>query len=144
MEVRGTRAGKPAAVSTYAKGFDEPFGLAFYPPGPEPQYLYIGTVGAVLRLPYRNGDAQPGPSLQRDLQDASGFPGDGTGASSGGVFGDASAPRLVRNRALHDAQAGKHEQRRQPSVSAVEERHRAFDSCECVGSEDAQRAGEIA
>ena len=49
--------GRPAAVRTYAQGLDEPFGLAFYPPGPEPHWLYVGTVGAVLRFPYRNGDA---------------------------------------------------------------------------------------
>ena len=48
--------GQPATVSLYAKGLDEPFGLAFYPPGRDPQYLYVGTVGAVLRYPYRNGD----------------------------------------------------------------------------------------
>ncbi len=51
--------GKPASVSTYASGLDEPFGLAFYPPGGDPRYLYVGTVGAVLRFPYRNGDAKP-------------------------------------------------------------------------------------
>jgi glucose/arabinose dehydrogenase len=51
--------GKPASVSTYASGLDEPFGLAFYPPRGDPRYLYVGTVGAVLRLPYRNGDAKP-------------------------------------------------------------------------------------
>jgi glucose/arabinose dehydrogenase len=41
----------------YAEGLDEPFGLAFYPPGSDPQYLYVGTVDAVLRFAYRNGDA---------------------------------------------------------------------------------------
>jgi glucose/arabinose dehydrogenase len=46
-----------AEAGVYAKGLDLPFGLAFYPPGPNPQYLYVGTVDAVLRFPYRNGDA---------------------------------------------------------------------------------------
>jgi glucose/arabinose dehydrogenase len=33
-----------------------PFGLAFYPPGPNPRYLYVGNTGAVVRFPYRSGD----------------------------------------------------------------------------------------
>lgn len=55
--LRTDGSGRRATVSPYAKGLDEPFGLAFYPPGHDPQYLYVGTVGAVLRYPYRNGDA---------------------------------------------------------------------------------------
>jgi glucose/arabinose dehydrogenase len=51
--------GKPASVSTYASGLDEPFGLAFYPAGGDPRLLYVGTVGAVLRFPYRSGDTKP-------------------------------------------------------------------------------------
>jgi glucose/arabinose dehydrogenase len=47
---------REAGGAIYAKGLDEPFGLAFYPPGPDPQYLYVGTVNAVLRFAYRNGD----------------------------------------------------------------------------------------
>jgi len=47
--------GKPR-VSVYAKDLEEPFGLAFYPPGPQPQYLYVATADAVRRFPYRGGD----------------------------------------------------------------------------------------
>jgi glucose/arabinose dehydrogenase len=52
--------GKPASVGTYAEGLEQPFGLAFHPPGPEPRWLYVGTTGAILRFPYRNGDRQAG------------------------------------------------------------------------------------
>lgn len=34
----------------------KPFGVAFYPPGPEPQYLYVANTDGVIRFPYRNGD----------------------------------------------------------------------------------------
>lgn len=64
--------GKRATASVYAKGLDAPFGLAFYPPGASPQYLYVGTVGAVLRFPYRKGDAAaPGKpkTIVRNLPD---------------------------------------------------------------------------
>jgi hypothetical protein len=30
--------------------------MAFYPAGPNPQYLYVATVNAVLRFPYANGE----------------------------------------------------------------------------------------
>jgi glucose/arabinose dehydrogenase len=33
-----------------------PYGIAFYPPGSDPQYVYVATEGEVLRYPYRNGD----------------------------------------------------------------------------------------
>jgi glucose/arabinose dehydrogenase len=52
-------AGDRAAASPgsiFAEGLDEPFGLAFYPPGPDPQYLYVGTADAVLRYAYRRAD----------------------------------------------------------------------------------------
>src|SRR5258708_27740469 len=50
-------SGQRAMATVYAKGLDEPFGLAFYPPGANPQSLYVGTVDAVLRFAYRSGDA---------------------------------------------------------------------------------------
>ena len=37
-------------------GLKQPYGIAFYPPGPNPQYVYIGDTDAVLRFPYHNGD----------------------------------------------------------------------------------------
>jgi glucose/arabinose dehydrogenase len=40
----------------FAFGLNQPFGIAFYPPGPEPQYLYIANTDSVIRLPYKNGD----------------------------------------------------------------------------------------
>jgi glucose/arabinose dehydrogenase len=56
--LRDAGSGKPASVTTYARGLNGPFGLAFYPPGPDPQFLYVGTVGAVLRFAYRSGDSE--------------------------------------------------------------------------------------
>jgi glucose/arabinose dehydrogenase len=58
LVLRDLGPGVPARVSTFASGLDAPFGLAFYPPGPDPKYLYVGTVGAVLRFAYHNGDTR--------------------------------------------------------------------------------------
>ena len=51
-----TADGKPQQSSTFVSGLKSPYGIAFYPPGPNPQYIYIGDTDAVLRIPYHNGD----------------------------------------------------------------------------------------
>ncbi len=51
-----TADGKPQQTAVFATGLTQPFGIAFYPPGPNPQYVYIGDTDAVLRFPYHNGD----------------------------------------------------------------------------------------
>ena len=52
----GTLAAQP---SVFASGLGYPFGIAFYPSGPEPQWVYIGNTDSVIRFPYRNGDTAP-------------------------------------------------------------------------------------
>jgi glucose/arabinose dehydrogenase len=55
--LRGLGAdGKAAAMEVFASGLSQPFGIAFYPLGPEPQWVYVANTGAVVRFPYRNGD----------------------------------------------------------------------------------------
>jgi glucose/arabinose dehydrogenase len=48
--------GKMAQMQVYATKMNLPFGLAFYPPGPDPKYLYVGNTNAVLRFAYAKGD----------------------------------------------------------------------------------------
>jgi glucose/arabinose dehydrogenase/cytochrome c553 len=65
--------GKAQQVETFVSGLNQPYGLAFYPPGPNPQFLYVGSTQSVVRFPYQNGDLKaratsekladlPGPS----------------------------------------------------------------------------------
>jgi glucose/arabinose dehydrogenase len=49
-------AAQPQRTEIFARGLDRPFGIAFYPPGPVPQWLYIAGNNSVVRFPYRNGD----------------------------------------------------------------------------------------
>jgi glucose/arabinose dehydrogenase len=42
--------------SGFAADLFIPFGIAFYPPGPDPQWVYVGNTDSVVRFPYRNGD----------------------------------------------------------------------------------------
>jgi len=51
-----TRDGRPEQAETFASGLHEPFGIAFYPPGSNPEWVYIGDTDSVKRLPYHNGD----------------------------------------------------------------------------------------
>jgi glucose/arabinose dehydrogenase len=66
MIFRGITAdGKPNTTSIFASGLNEPFGIAFYPPGPHPNWLYIGNTNEVVRFPYKNGDlTASGPAQQ--------------------------------------------------------------------------------
>ena len=52
--VEATGAAGPAKV--YATDLEGPFGMAFYPPGGDPRWLYVATTDAVWRFPYRSGD----------------------------------------------------------------------------------------
>jgi glucose/arabinose dehydrogenase len=48
--------GKAQTMSVFATGLHQPFGIAFYPLGPNPEYLYVGDTDQIVRFPYHNGD----------------------------------------------------------------------------------------
>jgi glucose/arabinose dehydrogenase len=55
--VRGRKAdGTPEQVAIFATGQKGAFGINFYPPGPNPQWVYVGNTTSVVRFPYKNGD----------------------------------------------------------------------------------------
>jgi glucose/arabinose dehydrogenase len=45
-----------ALTEIFARDLTQPFGLQFYPAGPEPQWLYVAEINRVVRYRYRNGD----------------------------------------------------------------------------------------
>jgi len=51
-----TPDGKPQQTSVFAEGLHQPFGIAFYPSGPNPKYVYIGNTDGIVRFPYQSGD----------------------------------------------------------------------------------------
>ena len=69
-----TPQGKPEQVAVFASGLNQPFGIAFYPPGPNPQWVYIGNTDAIVRYPYQNGDLQARGPVQHiaDVPDGEG------------------------------------------------------------------------
>ena len=64
-----TRDGKPERMEVFASGLNRPFGIAFYPPGPAPQWAYVCNTNSVVRFPYQNGDlkARGAPQHVADL-----------------------------------------------------------------------------
>jgi glucose/arabinose dehydrogenase len=60
LRPNGTQASE---ASVFASGLDGPFGIAFYPPSNDPQWVYVGNTDSVVRFPYRTGDLTPrGPA----------------------------------------------------------------------------------
>jgi glucose/arabinose dehydrogenase len=50
--------GSTVMTERFASGLNKPFGLAFYPPTGDPQWLYVGNTDSVVRFPYRSGDVK--------------------------------------------------------------------------------------
>jgi glucose/arabinose dehydrogenase len=54
---RGVTAdGRPERTGIFAERLNRPYGIAFYPTGPDPRWVYVGDTDSVVRFPYRNGD----------------------------------------------------------------------------------------
>ena len=68
-------AGAVQTTSVFAEGLRQPFGIAFYPAGPNPKWVYVANTDSVVRFPYHSGDlAATGPA--EDVV-ATGIPGGG-------------------------------------------------------------------
>ncbi len=56
--------GRVARHTVFARGLDRPYGIAFYPPGPRPEYVYVGNTASVVRFPYKDGAMAAGGKAQ--------------------------------------------------------------------------------
>jgi glucose/arabinose dehydrogenase len=59
-----TSDGKAEQMQVFASGLKHPYGIAFYPPGPDPQWIYIGNTNEVIRFAYHNGDLKASGAAQ--------------------------------------------------------------------------------
>src|SRR5207302_1154290 len=77
--------GKPDVTEVFAdRDLNKPFGIAFFPPGNEPQFLYVANTDGIIRFPYRNGDLKargPAEKLSAHLS------GGAARLRSGGFYG---------------------------------------------------------
>jgi glucose/arabinose dehydrogenase len=49
-------ATSPSANVIFAGGLSEPFGIAFFPSGDNPQWIYVANTDSIVRFAYRAGD----------------------------------------------------------------------------------------
>jgi glucose/arabinose dehydrogenase len=49
-------ASHPVQSSVFAEDLELPYGIAFWPPGPEPRFVYVAETSRVVRFPYQPGD----------------------------------------------------------------------------------------
>src|SRR3984893_4217333 len=68
-----TPSGKAATISTYATGLDHPFGIAFYPAGANPQWVYVENATTVVRFAYKSGDLKAAGAPPTILPDLPGY-----------------------------------------------------------------------
>jgi len=72
--IRATKDGSRAEVNEiFAADLKRPFGIAFYPAGQDPQWIYIGNTDSVVRFPYRNGDLKPRGNVEVIVPDIPGW-----------------------------------------------------------------------
>jgi glucose/arabinose dehydrogenase len=66
--------GKAQKISTFATdGLNLPFGIAFYPSGPNPKWIYVGNTDSVVRFPYKSGDLVATGKAEKIVQQLPGF-----------------------------------------------------------------------
>jgi glucose/arabinose dehydrogenase len=59
---------RPSRDATFATNLRQPFGIAFYPPGPNPEWIYVANSDSVVRFPYRDGDLTASGEPQRIIE----------------------------------------------------------------------------
>jgi glucose/arabinose dehydrogenase len=60
----------PVHGEIFAADLQRVFGIAFFPSGPDPRWVYVATPGVVARYPYRSGDLKasgPAETVVRNL-----------------------------------------------------------------------------
>jgi hypothetical protein len=54
--LRSSKGPRAETVSVFASGLSQPYGMAFYPSGAHPKFLYVANVNSIVRIPYESGD----------------------------------------------------------------------------------------
>ncbi|TPM05005.1 sorbosone dehydrogenase family protein [Mesorhizobium sp. B2-3-10] len=60
---------KAAEKSIFAGGLNRPYGIAFYPPGKDPQWVYVANSDSIVRFAYGNGDLKASGEPQTIVAD---------------------------------------------------------------------------
>ena len=65
--------GKPELTEVFAEKINRPFGIACYPPGPDPTHVYFAGTTSVVRFPYKNGDTKATGPAETIVKELPGF-----------------------------------------------------------------------
>jgi mono/diheme cytochrome c family protein len=67
VHVLRAHLGRPAPLggTVFARGLTQPLGIAFYPLGSHPRWIYIATSDGVVRFRYRNGELRASARPER-------------------------------------------------------------------------------
>jgi glucose/arabinose dehydrogenase len=71
--LRGVNGDKAAQIEKFATGLDHPFGIAFYPLGSNPQWVYVGNATTIQRFAYKSGDVHAQGPAQTVVPDIPGY-----------------------------------------------------------------------
>lgn len=74
----GESGAKVAANQIFASGLDRPFGIAFFPNGGSPQWVYVANTSSVVRFPYHAGDLKASGPPERVVANLPHGPGHST------------------------------------------------------------------
>jgi glucose/arabinose dehydrogenase len=55
----------PAKGEIFAAGLQRPYGIAFYPSGSDPKFVYVASPDSVVRFPYRSGEMKASGPAQK-------------------------------------------------------------------------------
>ncbi|MGI9104834.1 MAG: PQQ-dependent sugar dehydrogenase [Pyrinomonadaceae bacterium] len=64
--------GKPEVNQPFAENLRQPFGIAFYPAGDSPRYVYVANTDSIVRFPYQSGDAKARGAAEMIVSNISG------------------------------------------------------------------------
>ncbi len=65
-------------TEVFASGLPGPFGIAFYPNGPEPEWVYVANNDSIVRFAYRSGDIKARGAPETVVRDIPGGGGHST------------------------------------------------------------------
>ena len=65
--------GRATQSEVFASGLDHPFGIAFYPLGKNPKWVYVANTTSVVRFPYQNGDLKAHGPVQTMVPELPGY-----------------------------------------------------------------------
>ena len=70
--IRPRPDGTKGEDQVFASDLRQPFGIAFYPPGPSPTHVYIANTDSIVRYPYHNGDLKATGAAEAIIPDLPG------------------------------------------------------------------------